>query len=95
MADADTESDYEELVSSLAYLCRWINAIGENGGNRVILSNELFCTVTVTVKKMIAANTQQHTTSICFAAARPTVCWCLMDNNHSSHRSGAPTSKQQ
>ncbi len=29
VAEADTESDYEELVSSLAYLYRWINAIGE------------------------------------------------------------------
>ncbi len=33
MAEADAESDYEELVSLLAYLYRWINATGEDQGN--------------------------------------------------------------
>ncbi len=37
MAEADTESDYEELISLLAYLYRWINAIWEGRGNSSFL----------------------------------------------------------
>ncbi len=37
MAEADFEGDYEELVSLLAYLYRWINAIGEDLGNSSFL----------------------------------------------------------
>ncbi len=38
-AEADTESDYEELVSSVAHLYRWIDVIGDDRGNSSFLES--------------------------------------------------------